>query len=41
MYKYLFLLFSLIMFAQKYETQKYEVINKLDDFEIRYYPPSN
>ena len=40
MYKYLFLLFSLTMFAQKYETQKYEVINKLDDFEIRYYPPA-
>ncbi|MCH1547241.1 MAG: heme-binding protein [Flavobacteriaceae bacterium] len=28
----------LIMFSQSYETQKYKLINKTDNFEIRYYP---
>ena len=33
-------LFPLFMFAQNYETQKYNLIDKSDDFEIRYYPKS-
>ena len=33
-------LFPLFMFTQTYETQKYNLIDKSDDFEIRYYPKS-
>ena len=33
-------LFPLFMFSQTYETQKYNLIDKSDDFEIRYYPKS-
>ena len=33
-------LFPLFMFSQTYETQKYNLIDKFDDFEIRYYPKS-
>ena len=33
-------LFPLFMFTQTYETQKYNLIDKFDDFEIRYYPKS-
>jgi len=36
----LLILFPLIMFSQTYETQKYTLISKLDNFEIRYYPKS-
>ncbi len=32
--------FPIIMFSQTYETQKYTLIDKFDDFEIRYYPKS-
>tara|TARA_B100001142_G_C14210705_1_gene607500 strand:+ start:516 stop:1073 length:558 start_codon:yes stop_codon:yes gene_type:complete len=28
----------LFMFSQSYETQKYRLVNKIDNFEIRYYP---
>ena len=34
------ILFPLFMFSQSYETQKYNLIDKSDDFEIRYYPKS-
>ncbi len=40
MYKYIFLFFPLVMLSQKYETQKYNVLKTMDDFEIRYYPPT-
>ena len=40
MIKYLFLLFSITMFSQGYETQKYEIVKQLEDVEIRFYPPS-
>ena len=40
MVKYLFLLLSITMFSQGYETQKYEVIKQIEDIEIRFYPPS-
>ena len=33
-------LFSLIMFSQQNETQKYEVVKSLENIEIRFYPPS-
>ena len=33
-------LFPLFMFTQTYETQTYNLIDKSDDFEIRYYPKS-
>ena len=36
----LLIFFPLIMFIQSYETQKYTLIDKSDDFEIRYYPKS-
>ena len=39
MQKFLFLLFSITMFSQGYETQKYEVVKQLNDIEIRFYPP--
>lgn len=35
-----FLLIPSIMFSQTYETQKYTLISKSDNFEIRYYPKS-
>ena len=37
MIKYLFLLFSITMFSQGYETQKYEIVKQLEDVEIRFY----
>ena len=40
MIKYLFLLLSIAMFSQGYETQKYEVVKQIEDIEIRFYPPS-
>ena len=40
MVKYLFLLLSITMFSQGYETQKYEVIKQIENIEIRFYPPS-
>lgn len=40
MYKYLLLFLPLVMLSQKYETQKYNVIKTMDNFEIRYYPPT-
>ena len=36
----LFLLIPSIMFSQTYETQKYTLVSKSDNFEIRYYPKS-
>lgn len=36
----LLIFFPLTMFSQTYETQKYTLIEKSDDFEIRYYPKS-
>ena len=33
-------LFPLFMFTQTYETQKYNLIDKSNDFEIRHYPKS-
>ena len=40
MVKYFLLLFSITMFSQGYETQKYEVVNQIENIEIRFYPPS-
>ena len=40
MIKYFLLLFSITMFSQGYETQKYEVIKQIENIEIRFYPPS-
>ena len=40
MVKYLFLLLSITMFSQGYETQKYEVVKQIENIEIRFYPPS-
>ena len=40
MIKYLFLLLSIAMFSQGYETQKYEVVKQIENIEIRFYPPS-
>ncbi len=40
MQKYIFILLSFIMFSQQNETQKYNVIETLEDIEIRFYPPS-
>ena len=40
MYKCLLLFLPLVMLSQKYETQKYNVIKTMDNFEIRYYPPT-
>ena len=40
MVKYLFLLLSITMFSQGYETQKYEVIKQIENIEIRFYPSS-
>jgi len=39
MVKYLLLLFSITMFSQETEIQKYDVIKTLENIEIRYYPP--
>ena len=36
----LLIFFPLIMFSQTYETQKYTLVDKSDDFEIRFYPKS-
>lgn len=40
MVKHLFLLLSITMFSQGYETQKYEVVKQIENIEIRFYPPS-
>ena len=40
MIKYFLLLFSITMFSQGYETQKYEVVKQIENVEIRFYPPS-
>ncbi|MDB3900950.1 heme-binding protein [Flavobacteriaceae bacterium] len=40
MIKYFLLLFSITMFSQGYETQKYEVVKQIENIEIRFYPPS-
>ena len=40
MYKCLLLFLPLVILSQKYETQKYNVIKTMDNFEIRYYPPT-
>jgi len=39
MQKFLFLFISITVFSQGYETQKYELIKKLNEIEIRFYPP--
>ena len=39
MIKYVLLFISITMFSQGYETQKYEVVKKLNDIEVRFYPP--
>ena len=39
MIKYVLLFISITMFSQGYETQKYEVVKKLNEFEVRFYPP--
>ncbi len=39
-YKYLLLFLPSAMLSQKYETQKYDVIQTMDNFEIRYCPPT-
>ena len=38
MYKYFLIFFSMALFSQKYETQKYDVLESFDSVEIRYYP---
>ena len=38
MYKYFLIFFSMALFSQKYETQKYDVLESFDNVEIRYYP---
>lgn len=40
MIKCFLLLFSITMFSQGYETQKYEVVKQIENIEIRFYPPS-
>jgi len=40
MIKFVILLFSICMFSQGYETQKYEVVKTLGDIELRFYPPA-
>ena len=39
MIKCVLLFISITMFSQGYETQKYEVVKKLNDIEVRFYPP--
>ena len=39
MIKYVLLFISITMFSQGYETQKYEVVKKLNEIEVRFYPP--
>ena len=39
MIKYVLLFISITMFSQGYETQKYEVVKRLNDIEVRFYPP--
>ena len=39
MIKCVLLFISITMFSQGYETQKYEVVKKLNEIEVRFYPP--
>ena len=40
MIRFVVLLFSICMFSQGYETQRYEVVKTLGDIELRFYPPA-
>ena len=40
MIRFVIFLFSISMFSQGYETQKYEVVKTLGDIELRFYPPA-
>ena len=40
MIRFVIFLFSICMFSQGYETQKYEVVKALGDIELRFYPPA-
>lgn len=40
MIRFAIFFFSICMFSQGYETQKYEVVKTLGDIELRFYPPA-
>ena len=40
MIRFVVFLFSICMFSQGYETQRYEVVKTLGDIELRFYPPA-